>query len=436
MSRDDAPAIPESYLPEDFARRPEPEKKPGRRAARVRSKKPRNQFTIRTMIQLTCVLAVVLAFERAFPGSSVALVALSLAFLFTFGFGLAFIRTDFPRNVGMAFVAAAKRSGLPLSAGLRAYATAFGRFPGAGNSGKWHFVKLANELDAGVPLADAFSRFRGILPQSMKALFRVIESTSGSPAALTRMNDAYLTRMNAVLPLANMIQYYLIISLQFSLITNFLLVVIWPKFQAIVGDFGLVVSDANRAVIMLLQGPWTLHGDVWIYAAAIMPFLMIYLALLFRSGRGFGFVGRFVPWISTGERADVMRGLAETIRNGKPLDESMRIFADWSARRQVRRRCRLARQAMISGVDWIDALTGEGILRGSEAPLMRAAIAAGQPATALDRLADTIQARQWYRWRLFTEMANPVLTVICSGFVLLLCYGFFAPLVALIGGLV
>ena len=160
--------------------------------------------------------------------------------------------------------------------------------------------------------------------------------------------------------------------------------------------------------------------------------LIVYLIVLSRGGSGLGLFGWFVPGLTTGERATVLRGLAETIRHQKPIDESLRIFGDWSLRGNVRRRCRLARQAVVSGVDWVDALAGEGLVRRCEVPLLKAASAAGQPAESLESLADAIQSRQWYRWRIFADMAQPVLTFAFAMLVLLLCYAIFEPFVSLI----
>jgi type II secretory pathway component PulF len=101
-------------------------------------------------------------------------------------------------------------------------------------------------------------------------------------------------------------------------------------------------------------------------------------------------------------------------------------------RKQVRRRCLKARRAMLAGTDWIESLIDEGILKQSEKGLIATSAEAGRASWALDQLAEAIEKRQWYRYRLLTEFLSPVMTLLIAGVVLLTASAFFAPLVKMI----
>lgn len=399
--------------------------------AQARPGKKRGRgFSINSMLALMVLFAVAFALMRLFRDHLDVLLAIVIGFLISSLMGMGFVaarRKAALQEAFLSLVAASRRGQLPITGGLIAFARQ------CGHAGfRRRLVRLAYSMDKGVTLPDAVQDTRGVLPRELAASFRVVESTDGGSDAMLRLSDLRNRRIEAFNPLMGMAVYFLALSFQFLLIATFLVENVWPRFQAIMADFGSSSPPVTDAVLGVLTDTFRFGSVLWITLFLGIPVLVVYLLVLSRSGSGLGIFGWFLPGVTAGERATVLRGLAETIRHQKPLDDTLRIFGDWSLRGNVRRRCRLARQAVVSGVGWVDALAGEGLVRSSEVPLLKAASAAGQPAETLESLADAIQSRQWYRWRIFADMAQPVLTFAFATLVLLLCYAIFEPFVSII----
>jgi type II secretory pathway component PulF len=171
------------------------------------------------------------------------------------------------------------------------------------------------------------------------------------------------------------------------------------------------------------------------FSGPILIVIGLYICILFNSGRGLGFFGRFVPWMTTGERASVLRGLADTIRAQRPVNDCLQIFSDWAMRSTVRRRSLRANRAILNGDDWIAALNAEGFLNQSEVGMIQSSVDAGRVSWALDQLADGIESRRNYQFRLMNELMTPALTLLIASLVLITCMAYFGPLVKLIQAL-
>lgn len=399
--------------------------------AQARPGKKRGRgFSINSMLAMMVLFAVAFALIRLFRDHLDVLLAIVIGFLISSLVGMGFVaarRKAALQEAFLSLVAASRRGRLPITAGLIAFARQCGH-----RGFRRRMVRLAYSLEKGVNLPDAVQDARGVLPRELAASFRVVESTDGGSDAMLRLTDLRNRRIEAFNPLTGMVVYFLALSFQFLLIATYLVEFIWPRFQAIMADFGTSSPPVTGFVLGVLTEYLHFGSLLWITLIIGIPVLIVYLIVLSRGGAGLGVFGWLVPGVTAGERATVLRGVAETIRHQKPLDDTLRIFGDWSLRGNVRRRCRLARQAVVSGVDWVDALAGEGFIRRCEVPLLKAASAAGQPADTLESLADAIQSRQWYRWRIFADMAQPVLTFVFAVLVLLLCYAIFEPFVSLI----
>ncbi len=422
----DRPAVPDS------ARKFKSEFEALRAQARPGKKRGRG-ISINALLLMMVVFAVAFALIRLFRDHLDVLLAIVIGFSISTLLGLGFVaarRKAALQEAFLSLVAASRRGRLPITGGLMAFARQ------CGHAGfRRRLVRLAYSLDKGSYLSDAVHDTRGVLPRELSASFRVVESTDGGSDAMVRLSDLRNRRIEAFNPLLGMVIYFLALSFQFLLISTYLVVFVWPRFQAIMADFGTSSPPFTAAVLAVFTDYFRFGGVLWFTLIIGIPVLTIYLIVLSRGGSGLGLFGWFVPGVTTGERAAVLRGLAQTIRHDKPLDETLRLFGDWALRGNVRRRCRLARQAVISGVDWVDALAGEGLVRRCEVPLLKAANSAGLPAATLESLSDAIQSRQWYRWRIFADMAQPVLTSAFAMLVLLLCYSIFEPFVSIIRGL-
>jgi len=395
-------------------------------APRRKRKKSGGGVTIRHLLIATIGFALLFAILKLFQNHLGVLVGLTIAFGFTLMIGLSFTLSRRKAGFQDAFlelVAISRRTGLPLEIGLRAFSPQCGRSYGR------RLVRLANTLETGVSLSDAVAMTPGVLPLEQRVSFRVAEFAGSRADSLERISRVRYDRMEALRPLVDMVLYYLVVTWQMFAVGGFLAYFIAPKMEAIFKDFGMNLPTAFVIFSSFATGAFQpLVANIGLLVMGAI----IYVPTLFHSGRGLGFFGRFVPWLTTSERASVLRGLADTIRAEKPVDECLLIFSDWSMRRQLRRRSSNARRAMLSGTDWLDSLRGEGLVRQDEMQLLRSAANVGRAAWALEQLADSMENRFWYRCKLAAQVATPAFTMMVGGLVFLVGLAFFSPLIDLI----
>ena len=384
-------------------------------------------LSIQNLIFAVVAAALIFSIIKLFQNHLQALFILSFFFAISLMIGLSFTisrRKSGFQDAFLELVAIAHRTGLPLEIGLRAFSPQCGRSYGR------RLVRLAHNLESGVPLADAVAITPGVMPLDQRVAFRVAEFAGGTTASMERIIRVRQSRMEALRPLVDMSVYFLMVTTQVISIGGFLNYFIAPKMQAIFNDFGISLPTSFTVFTSVYSSSASVFivSNIGFFAVVAI----MYIPALYHSGRGMGFLGRFVPWITTGERASVLRGLADTIKAEKPIDECMMIFSDWSMRGQLRRRAFRARRAMLAGVDWLDALRGEGLIKSSEQPLLKASAESNRASWALEQLADAIESRLWYRCRILTELFSPIFTMLISSLVILVGLAFFSPLIELI----
>jgi type IV pilus assembly protein PilC len=384
-------------------------------------------LSIQNLIFAVVAAALIFSVIKLFQNHLQALFILSFFFAISLMIGLSFTisrRKSGFQDAFLELVAIAHRTGLPLEVGLRAFSPQCGRSYGR------RLVRLAQTLESGVPLADAVAITPGVMPLDQRVAFRVAEFAGGTTESMDRIVRVRQSRMEALRPLVDMSVYFLMVTTQVISIGGFLNIFIAPKMQAIFNDFGISLPIS----FTILRSVYSSSASVFIVSniGFFAVVAIMYIPALYHSGRGMGFLGRFVPWITTGERASVLRGLADTIKAEKPIDDCMLIFSDWSMRGQLRRRAFRARRAMLAGVDWLDALRSEGLIKASEQPLLKASAESNRASWALEQLADAIESRLWYRCRILTELFSPLFTMLISSLVILVGLAFFSPLIELI----
>ncbi|MEI7921477.1 MAG: type II secretion system F family protein [Planctomycetota bacterium] len=397
-----------------------------RQKRRSRSKRG-GGLTIRSLILATVAFAILFSILKLFQNHLSALLILSFFFGISMIIGLSFTlarRKSGFQDAFLELIAISRRTSLPLEVGLRAFAPQCGRSYGR------RLMMLANRLEAGVPLSDAVAITSGVMPLDQRVAFRVAEFAGSTTHSMERIVRVRQNRMEALRPIVDMSVYFLFVTMQIISVGGFLSYFISPRMQAIFNDFGMPLPKTFIAIQSIYSNSMI---SFFLSNFGILAIIaIIYIPALFHSGRGMGFLGRFVPWITTGERASVLRGLADTIQAELPIDDCMLIFADWSMRGQLRRRAFRARRAMLQGVDWTQALHSEGLVKSSEVPLLKSSAESARACWALEQLADSIESRLWYRYRLLAELFSPLFTLFLASLVFLVGLAFFTPLVDLI----
>ncbi|MFM1802537.1 MAG: Type secretion system protein [Planctomycetota bacterium] len=399
-------------------------------------------FTLQQLIYMIFIFGLFFGLIRLFRNHLGSLAVFLMAFGVTLFVGL--VVTMKRRKAGfqdafLELVATSYQSGLPLELALRSFAHQAGYFYGR------RLIRLADRIASGMPLSDAVALTPGILPLEMRALFRVAESNGSSPETLQKISRSRWSRIDALSPLVNSIIYFVVVLWKVSLVLLFLGYFIAPKMLAIFNDFSTSLPNFTVSFMSFLSGTsqvylsYPILGFIFLlsyqFSGPILIVIGLYICILFNSGRGLGFFGRFVPWMTTGERASVLRGLADTIRAQRPVNDCLQIFSDWAMRSTVRRRSLRANRAILNGDDWIAALNAEGFLNQSEVGMIQSSVDAGRVSWALDQLADGIESRRNYQFRLMNELMTPALTLLIASLVLITCMAYFGPLVKLIQAL-
>ena len=98
----------------------------------------------------------------------------------------------------------------------------------------------------------------------------------------------------------------------------------------------------------------------------------------------------------------------------------------------VRRRLARVRDDVQAGADWIESLRYRGVVRASDAEVIRSAGAVGNLSWALSELADTIERRLAARANVLVQTFFPLAVVMLGVVVFFVAVGYFIPLVQLI----
>lgn len=186
--------------------------------------------------------------------------------------------------------------------------------------------------------------------------------------------------------------YVYVVLLQLFLVLAFLIIKILPVFSGMMFEFGVENSAANAqvadAALWISERWWLLLPLLPILLALLIAALLHFLDLW--PGRMPGF-----SWFTGAiDRAWVMRGLAWGVRAERPIPEILESLARHYRVARVRWKLDEALGYVRQGVPWIDSLHRAGLLRSSDAAVLRAAERTGNVEWALREQADG-SSRRW-----------------------------------------
>ena len=90
---------------------------------------------------------------------------------------------------------------------------------------------------------------------------------------------------------------------------------------------------------------------------------------------------------------------------------------------------------MSRGTDWIESLEKRGLIRSTDAEVLRSATAVGNLEWALDELAESCERRLAIRFQTVIQLLFPLVVITLGFVVFLFALAYFAPLVKLISEL-
>lgn len=292
--------------------------------------------------------------------------------------------------------------------------------------------RLARHLESGATLLDAVQSVRGVVPDS--AVVAILAGTlSGrlGPALREAADEQSLQR-----PLwreVSMGAIYVFGLLMIGAgIVQFMVLLIVPKFEQIVDDFGM---PQPAPMMMLVE----LANSVWVQVLGILlvsaMFFFLVLAVLFSLGL---IRWSFAPLDRLRRRIDtalILRSLAAMAEAGKPFAPLLDALASGYPSAWARRRLEFTARQVAIGSDWCVALESHGLISSADAAVIQAGARVGNLPWVLRELAASSERRFVYRLSALGQVLLPLAIVACGLLVLIIVVVCFQPLVNLIGNL-
>ncbi|MDA1055299.1 MAG: type II secretion system F family protein [Planctomycetota bacterium] len=324
-------------------------------------------------------------------------------------------------------LAAAAERGIPLEQAARAYSLERSDELGI------RAARLAELLEGGTPLSLALADTRVHLPLDTLVAVRVGIETGDLGAALAKVGK-YDDDADALLrSIFEKIFYLAVVAVVLLAILTFIMLQIVPVFAKMFEEFGLELSAMTQLLVYIthhFNNYWFLYFpfSVW------LP-LFLFVGLLHYIGwlpRDLPLINWFVLRLDGGL---VMRCLALSVKQRRPLPEMIWLLANLYPKSSVRKRLTRAGQALNNGEHWCPALRRAKLLRPSDVAILTAAERSGNLEWALEEMADSSIRRLAYRLRLALNILFPAVLVVFGGFIGFVVISLFMPLVALIQGL-
>jgi protein transport protein HofC len=369
-------------------------------------------------------LCALLAWLAKFGGAvAVVGVIMLLGVAAIFGSFLAVRRSAARQESLLGMLAIASQKGIPLAPAVMAFADQF-----RGKSNR-RILGLAGELRGGGPLPEALEETRKLVSRDTVMLSWVGEATGLMPRALRMAVSTRSARLPIWLSIAGHFAYIIAVILVMQTICGFLLYFIIPKFEAIFRDFGLPLPGVTITTIKI--------SHFFTSPLVGLPVLVLGLGFLFFLPFSLISWGDFhIPLFDRllGHRhtALLLRSVGLFVEAGKPITQAISTLAEHYPTPWVRKRLLNARKNIHYGVDWIEALLHQQLVRQADAEVLRAAVTAGNLAWALQELADSGERRLMMRFQTVMQTVFPIVVLLLGAVVFWLAVSFFAPLVMLI----
>lgn len=324
-------------------------------------------------------------------------------------------------------LAAAAERDIPLEQAARAYSLERSDELGI------RAARLAELLEGGTPLSLALADTRVYLPLDALVAVRVGIETGDLGTALATVGkheDDADTLLRSVFEKV----FYLgvVANVLFGILT-FIMLKIVPVYAKMFEEFELELPAMTQLLVYL--------ADRFInYWFILFPFfiwlpIFLFVGMLHYIGwlpRNLPLINWFVLRLDGGL---VMRCLALSVKQQRPLPEMIWLLAKLYPKTSVRNRLLRAGQSLNNGEHWCEALRRAKLLRSSDVAILTAAERSGNLEWALEEMADSSIRRLAYRLRLALNVLFPAVLFVFGMFIGFVVISLFMPLVSLIQGL-
>jgi type II secretory pathway component PulF len=289
---------------------------------------------------------------------------------------------------------------------------------------------LAIALDQGLPLDKALAASDIQLPNDALVAVRAGCAT-GSLAPLLKSTSRYVASMDAAIQAAVGRIVYLLIFMFFASFTiAYMQIKIVPAFIKIFSDF----HQRLPPVALAFSRP-LFHAPTFLTLVAVL-FTCLLMAFLYTLARYTGLLRWDPPIVRRMtlplDEALVLRSLAESVDDQKPLDATLWVLAKRYPKRHVRRRLRRAAERVNEGAHWCDSLQANRLLTAADAGVLKAAGRVGNLSWAMNNAADRLVRRFTTRLLGVMSVCFPLVVLMFGAVVFLLAVGLIFPLAQLI----
>jgi type II secretory pathway component PulF len=382
---------------------------------------------------LIAAIAVLLWLGILFAGSA-AIVFLMFAgggiFVFTLVMGAGVIvarRASTRQDSLLWLLAIAAERNMPLAPAAAAFADQY--------RGLYYrrVMDLAAQLNWGTPLPEALERARKVVSRDAVLLAWVGEAAGLLPKALRLAADTRSSLLSVWTGIAARIAYILVLLLGIQTIAGFILYYIMPKFEAISSDFGLTLPGITKFVISFSLGA-VKYGYVFAFVPMAEIVVLFLLPLSFLSWGNFN-VPVFDRLLGRRHTALVLRALSLIVEGGKPIAEGLSVLAGHYPTYWIHRRLRWVETDVRQGVDWIQALLRNRLIRAADAEVLVSAAKVGNLSWALTELASSAERRLATQCQILIQTLFPLVVVMLGMVVFVMAVAYFMPLIQIIQGL-
>jgi protein transport protein HofC len=324
------------------------------------------------------------------------------------------------QNALVELVAIAAEKQLPLAPCAEAFATEWG-----GTFG--HRAKaLATLLKTGLPLADCLERERGAAPPAVVLAARVGTEAGALGPALREAAESRTFQEPLWHAITAKAYYLFCVLFAAQAVTVYMLLQVIPKIQAIFGGFNLEMPAAAEWMASAAESTAVLQ-------ATIALLVLELLVLTYLTAHFLGVVTWSVPGLNRLARrldtAQLLRALAWAVDRRLPLDQMVRLLADWYPKWWIRRKLIAVHRDMQLGEPWREALADRGLIGSADAAVLAAAERVGNLPWALREMAASSERRLAYRLQVLAQWLYPLVIAWLGLLVFVFVSAYFLPLI-------
>ena len=330
------------------------------------------------------------------------------------------------------FLAATTKNQRPLASELMAWGRSH---PGRYGS---RVMEVARDIGVGESLADALEAQSGLLVPSDLMSVRVAEQT-GTLAETLRdcaVRQTQSLKGDSVVRNASGTAVWLWAVIVVAVtITTFLMYYIVPKFKQIFLGFG---TELPGVTVLLINLSDTLVDYGYLF---VPVFVALSVMLLSACGEAFlsGWSETWLAWrLGYGRQSEIprlLRRLRGAVVSKMPWPAALQPMVLKHPQSDIRSRLERVLGRVTAGMGVWPAMRDSGLLSARDVSLLEMAERANNLGWALSALAESKERSLVHRWQVLMTLSVPVFTVAAGLVVMLICIGFFMPLVKLLNDL-